>query len=89
MVFHYQFLPVDRFIMAMVLHPNDDHSIKIALVLLSQLIMRTSQQNQQNPLVRRISLYATFPNLHTNSAHVKAEDFFKKMVDYYRVSSLN
>lgn len=82
MLFSYNVIPIERFLLALVLHPNDDSSIEYALLLLSTLIKK------HNNFMHRIHNYCSFAPLHSNSAYAKSEDYFTKLADYYKVVTL-
>lgn len=83
MIFRYKCIPLDRFLLSIVLHPNDDNSIELALLLLENIISKCS-----NSFAQRINAYCAFAPLYTNILHSKSEEFFTKLVDYYAVKNL-
>lgn len=80
MIFVHNCIPIERFLLSLVLHPNDDTSIEYALLLLSNLIQK------YNHFLQRIHNYCNFAPLHSNAAYTKSEDYFTKLFEYYKVS---
>uniref|UniRef100_A0A915EB73 Mediator of RNA polymerase II transcription subunit 23 n=1 Tax=Ditylenchus dipsaci TaxID=166011 RepID=A0A915EB73_9BILA len=78
MVFVHNCMPIERFLLAIVLHPNDDSSIEQALYLLGTLIKKFPH------FAQRIHNYCSFAPLYSNYSNSKSEDFFTKLADYYK-----
>lgn len=80
MIFRHNCIPIDRFLLSIVLHPNDDNSIELALLLLQNMILKSN-----NGFAQRINAYCSFAPLYTNILHSKSEEYFTKLSDYYAV----
>ncbi|KAI1723658.1 mediator complex subunit 23 domain-containing protein [Ditylenchus destructor] len=74
MVFVHHCIPIERFLLSIVLHPNDDRSIEMALFLLSGMIRKSPNFTQG------IHMYCNS----SNAMNTKSEDLFTKLADYYK-----
>lgn len=84
MIFRTPGLPLERFLFSLIVHPNDNKSIKIALVLLHSLL--TKQEGNTNEFVARLhNLYSYVPPTY-NYFSFKSTEFFTKQAEYHRVS---
>ena len=70
-------MPVERFLLSIVLHPNDDESIHTSFFLLWTLLKNFSQLSQ------RIKNICDFAPLHSNILASKSDEFFKANSDHH------
>ena len=81
LTFEWMYLPFERFFLALIMHPNDSASIKIALVILNGLLAKPDVDNCRGVRARLEALYRFLP---ANSALLtySSHDFFRRMVEY-------
>ncbi|CAD5206967.1 unnamed protein product [Bursaphelenchus okinawaensis] len=79
MIFNRPGIPVERFLMALIVHPNDNKSIKIALILLHTLLSKADCE-----LTRRLRVLYTYVPTTNSYFHYKSSDFFAKQMEYHK-----
>jgi hypothetical protein len=80
MLFAYQFLPIERLLFAIALHPTDDQSIRTLLCLLAAML-----DPKISKLPERLHACYAFAPAHSQTTSSNSEDFFVKMAEYYKV----
>ncbi|KAI6178430.1 Mediator complex subunit 23 [Aphelenchoides besseyi] len=82
-IFVRQYVPFERFFFALILHPNDNESIRISLIILYGLLQKQDVDKTRGIMKRLEMLYKILPS-NANLLSYNSAEYFKKMFEYRR-----